>query len=86
MLNIFKKNNDYVDHNNIYADYQKVLKVIETTTYKTHVATLHCIHQFFRKWTFKYKNTFDKDYNTLRLLYGILNDAYDVKVEEWMKN
>ena len=86
MLNIFKKNNDYVDHNNIYADYQKVLKVIETTTYETRVATLHCIHQFFRKWTFKYKHTFDKDYNTLRLLYGILNDAYDVKVEEWMKN
>ena len=86
MLNIFKKNNDYVDHNNIYADYQKVLKIIETTTYKTHVTTQRCIHQFFRKWTFKYKYTFDKDYNTLRLLYGNLNDAYDVKVEEWMKN
>ena len=86
MLNIFKKNNDYVDHNNIYADYQKVLKVIETTTYETHVATQRCIHQFFRKWTFKYKNSFNKNYNTLRLLYGNLNDEYDIKLEEWANN
>lgn len=86
MLNIFKKNNDYVDHNNIYADYQKVSKIIETTTYKTHVTTQRCIHQFFRKWTFKYKNSFNKNYNTLRLLYGNLNDEYDIKLEELANN